>query len=86
MSLRKGAKVEAPHAVYTYGEWVWAVLKVNAPAKGPSSQYATWFCAVKSPFTYGSYEMGDTYAADVMQYGQLQSCTDEFKAYIGDAK
>ena len=87
MSLRKTAPLAAPHAVYTYADWSWAVLKVNAPAKGPDAPYTTWFCAVQSPFTGNSHDMGDTYAADVLQYGQLQSATDEFKAYlIGGAK
>ena len=32
------------------------------PVENP---YARWFCAVKSPNTYGSWEYGDTYAHDV---------------------
>ena len=32
--------------------------------------------------TFGSYEMGDTYIKDVLGYGQLESATDEFKAYF----
>ena len=82
MSLRKTATIEAPHAVYTMGEWTWSVLKVNAPAKGPHAPFATWFCAVKSPMTYGGVDMGDTYISDVLDYAHLQSSTDEFKEYI----
>ena len=84
MSLRKMATREAPHALYTYSEWTWSVLKVNAPAKGPHAPYATWFCLVTSPFVGERGEMGDTYAADVMQYGVLQSATDEFMEYINE--
>jgi hypothetical protein len=46
--------------------WEWRVLKKwqvddNKP-------YARWFCAVKSPMTAPSYDMGDTYVADIKQY------------------
>jgi len=34
------------------------------------NQFARWFCAVKSPMTYGSWEMGDVYARDVKTYGE----------------
>lgn len=31
-------------------------------------QYARWYCAVKSPFTHGSYEYGDVYVSDIKQF------------------
>lgn len=45
------------------GTWEWRVLKKwqvddNKP-------YARWFCAVKSPFTHGSYDLGDVYVKDI---------------------
>jgi len=84
MSLRKTAPIGAPHATYVneHAGWTWKVLKVNAPAKGTQAAYATWFVAAKSPMTYGSFEMGDTYIKDVMEYGVLESATDEFLAYL----
>lgn len=84
MSLRKTAKIDSPHATFTCDRsgFEWRVLKVNAPKKGPHAPYATWFCAVKSPMTYGSWEYGDTYAKDVFQYGRLVSQTDLFKEYV----
>lgn len=80
MSLRKTATREAPHAVFTQGEWTWSVLKVNSPAKGLLDPYASWFCIVVTPFTGPGGDMGDTYIADVS--GTLQSCTEEFRAYF----
>jgi hypothetical protein len=83
MSLRKTANMATPHATYVAGTWTWKVLKVNQPKKSPHrEQYATWFVAAKSPNTFGSWEMGDTYAQEVIRFGQLESATDEFREYI----
>ena len=82
MSLRKIATQEAPHATYVAGDWTWKVLKVNAPKKSPRSPYATWFVTVKSPNTFGTWEMGDSYAINVLRYGTLQSSTAEFDEYM----
>ena len=38
------------------------LMNKTRPVENP---YARWFCAVKSPNTYGSWEYGDTYARDV---------------------
>ena len=49
----------------------WRVLKkYQTPAREAENQFARWFCAVKSPMTYGSWEMGDVYARDVKTYGE----------------
>ena len=29
-----------------------------------------WFVAAKSPFTYGSWEYGDTYIKDIKEFGE----------------
>lgn len=86
MSLRKTATKEAPHArfVNEAAGWEWLVLKVNAPKKPVAAPWNTWLVAAKSPYTYGSYEMGDTYVQDVILYGELVEATDEFRAYIGE--
>lgn len=45
------------------GTWTWKVLKkyqVN-----DDKPFARWFCAVTSPFTFGSSELGDCYVRDV---------------------
>jgi hypothetical protein len=41
----------------------YAVLK--AYSADPDKPFARWFVAVKSPMTFGGYDMGDTYVADV---------------------
>jgi hypothetical protein len=60
-----------PYAVFQAagGSWEWRVLKVwQADSTKP---YARWFCSVKSPFTGGGSDMGDTYADDVLRQGTL---------------
>ena len=41
--------------------------------------YARWFVAAKSPYTHGSWEMGDDYAREILTYGTLQEATSEWK-------
>ena len=63
-----------PYAIYKNAQgWEWRVLKTykhsSAELKDP---YARWFVAATSPMMHeGSYELGDTYAAEIKQYGQL---------------
>lgn len=82
MSLRKTATKEAPHATYVAGHWTWHVLKVNAPKKSPHSPYTTWMVAAQSPMTHGGWDIGDTYAIEVLRYGVRVSSTSEFNAYM----
>ena len=83
MSLRKTATQETPHATYTNSSgWIWKILKVNAPKKHPMKGYATWMVAAQSEATFGGWDMGDTYASEVLMYGQLESATPEFEAYL----
>lgn len=45
------------------GTWQWRVLKKYQT--DDNKPFARWLCAVRSPFTYGSFEMGDCYVKDV---------------------
>ena len=52
--------------------WEWKVLKkYQTPDNERKNPYARWFCAVKSPFTDGSYELGDVYVKDVVSSARL---------------
>lgn len=69
----KMRKVEDPYEIWeSYdGTWQWKVLKkYQAEDKEAANPYARWLCAVSSPFTHGSYDMGDTYVADVVNYAR----------------
>lgn len=59
----KMRKVNAPYEIWTDGSWYWQVLKKwQADDNKP---YGRWFCAVKSPFTAPSFDMGDVYVNEI---------------------
>ena len=75
-------KVESPYAIYTNSSsgFEWRVLKTyQHPEKEADNLYARWFVAAKSPYTHGSWEMGDDYAREILTYGTLQEATSEWK-------
>lgn len=59
----KTVPLEKPYEIWQAGDWEWRVLKKWQA--DDDKQYARWYCAVKSPFTYGEYEYGDTYVTDI---------------------
>lgn len=68
----KERKIDNPYEIWTSadGTWEWRVLKKwqiddNKPG-------ARWFCGVKSPFTFGEYELGDVYVAEIKQQATKQ--------------
>lgn len=64
----KTRPLDNPYAVFTAPNgWEWRVLKAyQTPEKEKENwRWARWLCAVKSPFTYGSWEYGDTYITDI---------------------
>lgn len=63
----KTRKVNDPYEVYrSAGGWEWRVLKKwQAPDKEAGNPYSRWFCAVKSPMTFGNYDLGDVYVSEV---------------------
>ena len=61
---------ENPYAIYRAGDIVWHVLKTYKLVQNEDS-YARWLVAAKSDATFGSFDMGDTYAIEVKRYGTL---------------
>jgi hypothetical protein len=66
----KSRPVSQPYAIYRAGDLVWHVLKTYKQVKNEDT-YARWMVAAKSDATFGSFDMGDTYAAEVQRYGAL---------------
>ena len=65
-TMAKTRKVNDPYEIWIAPGWEWRVLKKwQADDHKP---YARWFCAVVVPGTFGSYDMGDCYAAKIMQH------------------
>jgi hypothetical protein len=58
----KTRPIDNPYEVWTSGDWEWRVLKKYAA--DDAKPFSRAFCGVKSPFTYGEFELGDCYIAD----------------------
>ena len=66
ISMSKTRNVNNPYEVYVLGDWEWRVLKhYQSPAGESKNPYARVYCAVKSPMTWGGYDLGDTYLRDI---------------------
>ena len=80
----KTRKIKEPYEIWVNDmlpDWEWRVLKKwQAPSKEATNPYARWFVAVKSPMTYGSWEMGDEYVTNVQTGYRLSD--DEAAAAI----
>ena len=67
---KKQRKVDDPYEVWKSvdGTWEWRVLsKQRSPSNEAKDPYSTWFVGVKSPYTYGRYELGSDYAHSIMK-------------------
>lgn len=65
----KTVDVETPYEIWETldGLWEWRVMKkYQKPSKELTNPYARWFCAVKSPHTYDTYDYGDVYVAEIL--------------------
>jgi len=65
-----------PYEIWVCGEWEWRVLKkYQSPDNEAKNPYAKWFCAVKSPMTYGSFNLGDVYIKDITNIPGIRQVT-----------
>jgi hypothetical protein len=57
--------IDKPYEIWKTpdGNWEWKVLKKWQIED--DKPFARWFCGVKSPFTYGSFELGDVYVKEI---------------------
>ncbi|MCC7144264.1 MAG: hypothetical protein IT349_19385 [Candidatus Eisenbacteria bacterium] len=62
----KSRKVADPYWVLIAGDWTWKVLKLyKSPESSLKDPFSRAFCAVSSPHTFGSYDLGDVYVKDI---------------------
>ena len=63
----KERPTENPYEIWKSpdGSWEWRVLKKWQ--LDDDKRYARWLCAVKSPFTFGSFEIGDVYVQEIKE-------------------
>ena len=78
----KTVKVDNPYAIYKNDRtnFEHRVLKTYQTKKNESKNpYARWYVASRSPYTYGSWEYGDIYIKDVINFHNLIDSQDEWK-------
>lgn len=80
----KARKLEQPYAVYKghgpFGNTEVRVLKTyQTPDNERKNSYARWFVAVSSDFTYGSFDIGDSYIREAIMGLTLVEASDEWK-------
>jgi len=81
-SFGKTRSQDKPYAVYANDQgWVWKILKTYKHSSAEvNDPYARWFVAATSPMMYGGeYEMGDTYAREITQFGQLVDAEPQWR-------
>ena len=77
----KSRPQENPYAVYTNAQgWEWRVLKTYKHSDAEKKDdYARWFVAATSPMMHdGAFELGDTYAKEIREYGNLVQADPEW--------
>lgn len=83
----KERKVDNPYEIWMNAfmpGWEWRVLKKwQADDNKPNARY---FCAVKSPMTYGEWEYGDTYVTDIKHKGAYKLSDKDMKTYLNRLK
>lgn len=73
-SFGKTRDADQPYATYANSQgWTWKVLKTyKHSAAERKDPYARWFVAATSPMMDNNrYELGDTYAQEILRYGKL---------------
>ena len=63
----KTRPVDNPYEIWQNNSgWEWRILKrYQSPENEAKNKFARVFTAVKSPFTYGEFELGDSYLHDI---------------------
>jgi len=87
--MGKTRDASEPYAVFEgngpYGYTKVILLKVyQKPALEFPNEYARWFISVKSDLTYGYYDEGDSYVADVVRGLTLVQASDLLIQQYGD--
>ena len=78
----KMRKIDDPYETWTlaHAGWTWQVLKkYQTPENEKKNPYARWLVAAKSPHTYGSWDMGDTYVHEIKNSGAVREINPKFR-------
>jgi len=70
--LNKSRPIDDPYATFKREGWTWNVLRAYKSSLSETKDpYARWFVGVMSPFTHGSYELGDSYIKEILEVKPL---------------
>lgn len=62
----KARTIDKPYAEITHNDWTFRILKAyQNRVNEKTNEFARYLCAVRSPFTYNSWDIGDTYIKDI---------------------
>jgi len=75
----KTRDINKPYAEYLVGDIVYRILKTYKMAKNENNKFDRWFTVGKSPMTFGEWEYGDMYKNDILKFGILVKCDDEWR-------
>ena len=70
----KTRKISNPYEIWKTedGTWEWRVLKhYQSTENEEKNPEARVFCGVKSPYTYGEYELGDVWLSEIKRFAIL---------------
>lgn len=76
----KARKLDNPYAQWTDPRTGWEYKLLKSWQADNSKEHGRWFVAVKSPATFGSWEMGDEYVKGGIRVGLAAD------GYSGDAR
>jgi len=66
----KTREKDNPYEIWEGNGFEWRVLKkYQKPELEAKNPYARWYCAVSSPYTWGSHEYGDVYVSEIKSNG-----------------
>lgn len=82
----KSRDITTPYAIYKgygpFGDTEVRVLKTYShPEIEQNKPYARWFVAVSSDFTFGSFDLGDSYIREAIYGLVLVESTKEWEEY-----
>lgn len=61
----KQRPLENPYEVWGTPDGSWEVRILKKWQVDDNKPYARWFTATKSPYTYGTFDMGDQYVSEI---------------------
>jgi len=66
----KERTIDNPYEIWESPDKTWKWLVLKKWQLDDNKPLARWFCAVSSPYTYGTYDIGDVYVSEIKRYAK----------------